>query len=295
MMQDYGSEYAELMFYNPTESDRRTGLWPLRAGRNLAKPHYCAGPKTIDGYSLHFVMDGAVTFAWADRRVELQQGDLFCLFPHVRYEFAPFGSPETPPLRTCWIAFDGVEAEGLLASSGITEDTPYAEQVLSLELERQLARTLAGFTQADKPGGGLKLIGCLYAIFGELQSTHSVKLESEKEDWIARSVEFMRLHCCERITVEEVAHAAGIHRSYYSTKFAERIGMPPVKYMQKLRMDRAALLLSETELPITEIALTVGYPELYAFTRFFTHFYGMSPSKYRSGKKRRERDRVERL
>ncbi|MOA67458.1 DNA-binding transcriptional regulator AraC [compost metagenome] len=53
--------------------------------------------------------------------------------------------------------------------------------------------------------------------------------------------------------------------------------------MQRLKMGKGAQLLRVTDKPVTEIALSIGYPDLYAFTRAFTSYFGLSPTKYRKG------------
>ncbi|WP_284638626.1 helix-turn-helix transcriptional regulator [Paenibacillus silviterrae] len=279
-MQDYGMEYAELLFYSPTEQERLRGLWPLRAGRNLAKPTYRVGPRVMETYSLHFVMDGAVRLLYEEQQIELEEGDFFCVFPGIKYEYMQ-PSDSRQPLKMCWLTVDGELVPELLQETGLSEEKPYARRMMTRELERELVGALAAFTQANEPGGYARLMSALYGVFSALQAGKGREAAGRKDDWLERSIRFMEAHFCERITVEDAASEAGIHRSYFSTKFTEKLGIAPAKYLQKLRMEKAASLLLDSEWPVTEIAQAVGYPEIYSFTRFFTHYYGLPPSRYR--------------
>lgn len=79
-MQEYEYEYAEFIYYTPGYLDKEAQIWPVRAGRSLAKPNYRVGPKRIECYSLHFVHEGMVRLEFDGKRVDLQKNDLFCLF-----------------------------------------------------------------------------------------------------------------------------------------------------------------------------------------------------------------------
>lgn len=50
-----------------------------------------------------------------------------------------------------------------------------------------------------------------------------------------------------------------------------------MKYLQQIRMDKARKLLMDTNASITEIALSLGYPNLYSFTRAFKLYFKESP------------------
>jgi AraC-like DNA-binding protein len=92
----------------------------------------------------------------------------------------------------------------------------------------------------------------------------------------------MELHYTEAINVNQIAQDFGLNRSYVTTALTKRIGQSPGQYIQSLRLQKGARLLRETDLSVTEIALTVGYPDLYSFSRAFANVHGLSPSKFRS-------------
>lgn len=86
------------------------------------------------------------------------------------------------------------------------------------------------------------------------------------------------------VTVEELAARQHISRKYLSALFDRYEGVSPKQYLTRLRLERAEVLLASTAYPVTDIAGSVGYPDVLAFSRFFRTHTGMSPTEYRAGK-----------
>ncbi|WP_374992061.1 helix-turn-helix domain-containing protein [Paenibacillus sp. LHD-38] len=57
--------------------------------------------------------------------------------------------------------------------------------------------------------------------------------------------------------------------------------MSPMKFVQQLRMNEAALLMKQTDYKLAEIAQSVGYPDLFSFSKAFKKQLGVSPNTYR--------------
>ncbi|NQX71383.1 helix-turn-helix transcriptional regulator [Paenibacillus alba] len=91
-----------------------------------------------------------------------------------------------------------------------------------------------------------------------------------RSNWLENMKNYLDLHFTENIRIEDASRQVGIHRSHVA--FVKKFGCSPQCYLQKLRMDKGARLLRESDLSVTEIALSLGYPELYSFTRAFTKF-----------------------
>jgi AraC-like DNA-binding protein len=80
-------------------------------------------------------------------------------------------------------------------------------------------------------------------------------------------------------TLASVAHVSPAH---FSREFRATFGETPHRYLQRRRVERAMELLRETELPVTEICLDVGFGSLGTFSRTFRTIVGESPSNYRA-------------
>ncbi len=81
--------------------------------------------------------------------------------------------------------------------------------------------------------------------------------------------------------------AAALNKSTvaFRTRFKAECGVSPMKYLAKLRMDRAKLLLLEESMSVREVAASVGYSDIYSFSRSFRNNCGCSPLQYRKRKR----------
>ncbi|WP_158560320.1 AraC family transcriptional regulator [Paenibacillus contaminans] len=280
---EYGHEYAEVLLFTPAAWERKSGIWPVRAGTNVAKPEYKVGPKVIEWYSLHAVRSGRTRLAYGDASVELEKGDIFCLFPGVTYDYRIVHSES--PLLLAWLAFDGEQAGHLLEIAGLTPRCPYVRSAYKGEAADtfdELIRHFRGSVHREGNGNGgyLRLVSLFYRLFEKLEAGKQTK-ETTQNEWVGRGEAFMRMHFTEGITVDDAAKHAGVSRSHFSVVFTRQMGIAPVSFLQRLRMEKASRMLRETGLPVTEIALSLGYPELYSFTRAFSNYFGQSPTKFR--------------
>lgn len=87
-------------------------------------------------------------------------------------------------------------------------------------------------------------------------------------------------------TVERLADAAGLSRSAFFERFRAIFGAPPLETLTRIRLDHAKQLLSGSQAPLAEIALSVGYQSETALMRAFKREFGVSPGKWRKGEHR---------
>ena len=99
--------------------------------------------------------------------------------------------------------------------------------------------------------------------------------------WRARN--FIEAHSAEELSLGKVARVANTSPNYFSEKFREATGMNFVTYVARTRFGKAARLLREADLRVSEIAFAVGFQSLSQFNRVFKKFAGISPTEYRNG------------
>src|SRR5690606_24253069 len=93
--------------------------------------------------------------------------------------------------------------------------------------------------------------------------------------------EFLRDRLDQKVELQALAAQSGISLFHFARAFKVSFGVPPYKYLQNLRLQRATALLRETRMPITEIALNVGFASSGEFARAFRQAMACTPRQYR--------------
>ena len=100
-------------------------------------------------------------------------------------------------------------------------------------------------------------------------------------NYAERARMFIKANYTSPITMAEIARELHISEKYMYRLFLERFGMSVQSFLIKTRMEVGANLLKTSGMSVTEIALSVGYASLHAFSKAFSKYYGVSPSIYK--------------
>jgi transcriptional regulator GlxA family with amidase domain len=102
---------------------------------------------------------------------------------------------------------------------------------------------------------------------------------------LLRAKDYMDAASHEEWTVPRLARVSHVSEAHFARSFKEAFGIPPHRYLLTRRMERAAALLRDTDLSITEIAFQTGWNSLGTFGRTFRDITGESPGELRSREK----------
>ncbi|KIL41235.1 hypothetical protein SD70_08225 [Gordoniibacillus kamchatkensis] len=83
-----------------------------------------------------------------------------------------------------------------------------------------------------------------------------------------------------QMTVEELAALVHFHPNYFQSYFKSMLGVPPIAFINRKRIELAKRLLIATDMPVADIAERIGL-EPYYFSRMFRKLAGQAPSTYR--------------
>jgi AraC-like DNA-binding protein len=84
-----------------------------------------------------------------------------------------------------------------------------------------------------------------------------------------------------KISLQEIADASGLSAPYFSSVFKEEMGENLANYLNRLRVEKAATLLIESDLSLIDIASTCGFEDQSWFSKIFKSYSGVSPGKFR--------------
>jgi AraC-like DNA-binding protein len=84
------------------------------------------------------------------------------------------------------------------------------------------------------------------------------------------------------LDIAALARSVHLSRAHFIRSFRDTFGETPHRYLQRRRIERAMAFLRETDRPVSDISLDVGFLSLGTFSRTFREIVGVSPSAYRT-------------
>jgi AraC-like DNA-binding protein len=102
---------------------------------------------------------------------------------------------------------------------------------------------------------------------------------------LQRVREYVEEHLSENIELETLADIAGLSKWHFARAFKQSVGTPPHFYLVQRRLERAQELLAETDLPLAQIALKIGFSDQSHFSRRFRTLLGLTPRSFRRSKR----------
>jgi len=264
----------------------------LRAGWWRFEPGWGQAEHVRPNYTLFVPVEGDARYASDGHTFRLRPGTILLLPPNV-----PIGggndSRSTLGLYTVHFHARLYGAIDMPALYGLpTELRPDADVLTAI---RDLAVRIVVGLAAAEPGCALAANGdcarLLALIWRELAGR---KLEAASEG-AARATEVVRLlpvlraiesDYAQPLSLSNLAGLVHLHPAYFSTVFKRVIGVAPLEYLARRRMQHVRELLLTTDRSLGEIARATGYRDPFYLSRVFRRVQGVPPSQYRKSKER---------
>ena len=129
-----------------------------------------------------------------------------------------------------------------------------------------------------------RCMSILYRIFAELER-ESAYVSSPGREKLRSALACLESRISDpTLSVDDLADAAGMSRSYFAKLFSEVYRVPPAKYITMIRLEKAKALLTEGGLSVGEVAESVGYSSLYYFSSAFRREIGVCPTDFAAGR-----------
>lgn len=104
---------------------------------------------------------------------------------------------------------------------------------------------------------------------------------TREPQWLPRLRRWLHAHKHEDISIADCCEIAGVAHSRLCAAFRQAAGVSIGNWLQRARLEEAAVLLRDGELSVAEIGTRVGYPNTTYFCRLFKRRYGISPGRWR--------------
>lgn len=267
----------------PNENFIDLGLYQY--GRETCTPAHSYGPATRNHYLFHYILSGSGTLMADDsngnyQTYHLKKGQAFMIFPK---QINTYVADKDDPWEYIWLEFDGLRVKEALELASFSKDNPIYRTYKN-DLREQMMNEML-YIVHSKNATPFHLIGHLYLFFDLLTRSAAplaVPKGSKLRDfYIREAISFIEQNFQNDITVEDIASACSLNRSYFGKIFHDAVGKSPQQFLLNYRMIKAAELLKLSQLSIGEISNSVGYANQLHFSRAFKNIYGVSPSEWR--------------
>jgi len=128
------------------------------------------------------------------------------------------------------------------------------------------------------------MLGYFQVLIGKMLMLLSLRdAQAGSDDALRTVLLYINEHYTQPLSRKLIAKEAGYDESYVSHLFSKTLKTTIPQYINSLRMNDAARLLTQTDLPVTQIALELGFGSIRNFNRVFLEYMGTSPKAYRNG------------
>lgn len=105
--------------------------------------------------------------------------------------------------------------------------------------------------------------------------------DEENSAMMRNIIAYIHENISSNLTVEELSSLTYFHPNYFVRFFKERMGIPPVKYVNNVKIEVAKTLLENTDMPVLDIMGRIGFDDYSHFSKFFKSYTGYSPRSFR--------------
>ncbi|ACD22935.1 response regulator [Clostridium botulinum] len=136
-----------------------------------------------------------------------------------------------------------------------------------------------------KPIKPSELIDAINNIFVNLKINKDTYVEKSvnelKEVPIKAAIEYIHNNFDEKVSLEQMASICNLSPCYFSKVFKKAVGVNFVSYVNDTKINKAKELLENTDIPVLNVALDLGFDDCGYFIRVFKKSQGVTPKKYR--------------
>ena len=166
------------------------------------------------------------------------------------------------------------------------EEYGYKDHLSILKTDIRIQRLWMELYEASRPDKGLILINILKILYLLTNSARSIPANNSylTRDQVNLAKEVQHIlteDVSKHIPMREIALRLNTSESSLKNYFSAMFGMSVSEYMKKERLKKASALLTQTRLPISDIAVSCGFSNQGRFAKVFKEEYGVSPLEYR--------------
>ena len=257
----------------------------LRAlGRAKHPPGWMHKHRRRDGFLLHIVQRGQLWHEVKGQRHLARRGEAALLDLSADLTHGVGG---TRPAEFYWVLFNGRDVPRMFLELGADQNPVF----LLRDMPRLLAlvRRLESITIRESRAYEAEASGLLMLVLAQLFASRSDRvpafLPSQSgrplSESVRKVIDYITRQYDESLTSKHLAWIARQSLTYFSRRFHQEVGLTPIAYLNRYRVEQAKKFLTDSNQSIDQIARSVGFRDRHYFTRMFVRIVGVTPLAYR--------------
>ncbi|MBR2025208.1 MAG: AraC family transcriptional regulator, partial [Clostridia bacterium] len=213
-------------------------------------------------YQLLYMVSGQMQDILTNDKITVMPGDVIVIPPNTPWKFECTGDT----IYFYCVHFTGSEVKSRLNEYGIELFPKKNKTCPDNEIPKRFHRLFDGFSKKDR----LKNRDLASFLEGVLiETSRAIEKEEFDKAVLSKSIRYINEFYTTNIKIGDLAKMENMCVSLYNATFKKILGIPPTKYIIKLRMQYAIELLENGDMPISEIAIMCGYKDTNFFIRTF--------------------------
>ena len=243
-------------------------------------------------YGLLYIDKGWIEFDFGRGYERVEEGT-FLLFRPFEPQFYRLKKDEDN--NHYWVYFSGTAVESILRGLCLSDKKliKVGKDSAIIEMYENICRELLYRTPGFEEAINSQIIALLtYAarhssIIDEIDNPSTcIIVGTMWDERIAQALKLIQINSEHFYTNDELAAMCHLSKYYFCRLFTQTIGMSPHSYILELKLDKARMMLENTGLTVTEIAMKLGFGDVATFSRAFFRKFRTTPSDYRINRKK---------
>jgi AraC-like DNA-binding protein len=264
-------------FYRGLQPGISPDIWVVAGGRETCMPNYTINRESFRFNALEFVVQGEGELVCSGKQYALTAGTVFTYGPGIAHSIRAGGEKD---LVKYFVNFAGAKARDMfgkdLSLAGVVQLTSAPADIADL-FDRLIDYGIAHSALGDR----------ICSVLGELLLLKIAetalpygKAASAAFDTYRRVSDYINKNYLALWTLDQVAQSCHINEAYLCRLFKRFAHQSPYQYLLRLKMNHAAVSLSEHGKLVKQVADEIGYDDEFHFSRAFKKVFGMPPMQF---------------
>lgn len=238
------------------------------------------GMRILRRFTLVLMVEGRGYYRDArGARLELGPGDVVLVFPEIAHAYGPLPGSEWTQI---YFVFDGPQFQLWRAQGLLAPEHPVL-RLGAVDYWRQRLHAVVKGEPVHRAGAPLRALGRFLQVLTDMVASDAESTRPAGRDaWLEKSLRLLGDRSpAGWLRPQEVAAQVGLNYENFRKRFVEFTSESPGRYQKRRRLEWACAAIYHGESSLKQIADTLGFCDVFHFSKAFKQEIGYTPSDYR--------------